>query len=85
MTNGTTAGFMQRTAEMTTRSVVAVLASAAFLFGSTALYADPGNGKGNPMAIRAIRADMAIKATNPRTTSRAGGMTALKSMSAVFA
>ncbi|AMS18272.1 regulator RcnB of Ni and Co efflux [Pseudomonas sp. NFPP07] len=33
---------------MTTRSVVAVLASAAFLFGSTALYADPGNGKGNP-------------------------------------
>ncbi|MGE7959157.1 anti-virulence regulator CigR family protein [Pseudomonas sp. NPDC089530] len=33
---------------MTTRSVVAVLTSAALLLGSTALQADPGNGKGNP-------------------------------------
>src|SRR5207253_3183474 len=34
--------------DMTTRSVVAFLTSIALLCGSTALYADPGNGKGNP-------------------------------------
>jgi len=33
---------------MTTRSVVAFLTSITLLCGSTALYADPGNGNGNP-------------------------------------